>query len=131
MMRLSWTVIESSGLLRLCRMRENNSELQNCSSHISCGNIALSKGNIQWSRAVRTPARLHYAISSVPLRTQPPCRLEVYQTSLIQYQKTYHNCHVEICFWSIIDISLHRWTNFCVRFLNFLHLLFSHHYHIF
>jgi len=42
-------------------------------------------------RPVQTPARLHYAISSVPLRTQPSGRLKAYQLSLKQYQKTYHN----------------------------------------
>ena len=38
-------------------------------------------------RPVRIPARLHYAISSVPLRTPPSGRLKACQLPIIQYHK--------------------------------------------
>ena len=37
----------------------------------------------------------------------------------------------KLCFWCDVDYTQLDWTNFCVRFYNFLHPLFSHHYHIF
>jgi len=90
---------------------------------------------VVWAVSCRVPSTLLRTVSPVEHRvikkTMHVMTLFFYQTSLIQCQKTYHKCQVEICFWCIVDISLHRWTNFCVRFLNFLHLLFSHHYYIF
>jgi len=80
--------------VRLCRMREKQFSCGVAAelffAHFVRKHCLLTRQHLV-IRPVQTPARLHYAISSVPLRTQPSGRLKAYQLSLKQYQKTYHN----------------------------------------